>query len=841
MANHKNVCSFFTPHPLSKHIHSKQHPKPPHKQPLQKQQQQQQQQQPPKKQKQPENQQQQPEEKQQQQQQQPKPSIITKIKTTTTQPKRKTKLKLSPKLTQHQAELDQHDSSSSLSSLHSEDEQTQPETNETPTTTTTTTTIPLKPAPQENEHPQSSPNMDIDNEPSELGEDVCLEYTDFGQDLGFPVTWSESEYDEDHQAEEPANEFAEFLLMDPSEGEHHSFGFEQLERLRASAKYGQMIAGMDASQDGSTDDEHDDDSHFGYMIIEELGPDDEDEEEEEEEDAQSMSADDGATTDSLDEDDHSGLVRFGIEAEDGNQAYSDDNKDDDHQQQQPDEEDDASFFDLPATSSTIGSILTNLDLSVLSTPGSTNPGEGGNQSGSREIKLPIMGTFSVDRSDGTNAGRTIIDEEKSLPLSPFTGGKVVRYNQFRKLRQQLCSRGESERSSSVAGTPKPTDPSQDSGPPGPSTNNMDIDKPEPEFDITAFIRGISSIDEGCSDGEPKTGGGYNHDGGEDEGEGSQTQGSMGALDGLSRWQRVPMTAFRRRMIGGCAEEGHGSEEEERMLLDGAVQPSSSLAETLGLAALPRAAPGTRNTPPPPSISPGSRRPRCTTAASTADSARPPATTPTANSPSSTATTPPPAPPTAFSIPQGPTPSSSSTVPPRSSTTIPGTASIRDSSTSCSTSTRPSSASPTPAPPTPTAPLTDLARLLRPPPPLLLLRSFPPPSRPRRPPRPRSFPSTTSPFSTPLHPPPPPPPRPLIPASTSTTPRSSASSTTSNPPGCTRALLPPTPFLRPPLAFLPIDLPIPSPAHPHPPPKKRRRWPAVLLIIDQRTPRHGWRW
>jgi hypothetical protein len=50
--------------------------------------------------------------------------------------------------------------------------------------------------------PQSSPHStsnkieidDLDDEPSELGEDVCLEYTDFGQDLGFPVTWSESEY-----------------------------------------------------------------------------------------------------------------------------------------------------------------------------------------------------------------------------------------------------------------------------------------------------------------------------------------------------------------------------------------------------------------------------------------------------------------------------------------------------------------------------------------------------------------------------------------------------------------------------------------------------------------------
>jgi hypothetical protein len=34
--------------------------------------------------------------------------------------------------------------------------------------------------------------MDTDAEPSELGDDVCLEYTDFGQE--FPVTWSESEY-----------------------------------------------------------------------------------------------------------------------------------------------------------------------------------------------------------------------------------------------------------------------------------------------------------------------------------------------------------------------------------------------------------------------------------------------------------------------------------------------------------------------------------------------------------------------------------------------------------------------------------------------------------------------
>jgi hypothetical protein len=148
--------------------------------------------------------------------------------------------------------------------------------------------------------------------------------------------------------------------MDASEGDH-SFGFEQLENFRASSKYSQMMAGIDRSEGGSTDEE----SHLGYMIIEELGPDDDDEEDDDRSEnhdqtnshSQSISGDDGATTDSLDEDDHSGLVRFGIEADDGNQAHSDD--DDDHQ---ADEEDDASFFDLPATSA-LGSMLTNFDLS----------------------------------------------------------------------------------------------------------------------------------------------------------------------------------------------------------------------------------------------------------------------------------------------------------------------------------------------------------------------------------------------------------------------------------------------------------------------------------------------
>lgn len=174
-----------------------------------------------------------------------------------------------------------------------------------------------------------------------------------------------------------------------------------------------------------------------------------------------------------------------------------------------------------------------------------------------------MGTFSVDRQDGTNAGRTIIDSEKSLPLSPFTGTKVIRYNRFRKLRQQSCT-GDSEQSS-MTGTPKPDDSQHSIINPGTSTNGA---LPEPEFDISAFIRGISSIDEGCSDGEK-----------------SPYDASTAELDGLSRWQRVPITAFRRRMVMmNCPE---GREDPGQMILDGAIQPSSSsLAETLGLSSQP---------------------------------------------------------------------------------------------------------------------------------------------------------------------------------------------------------------------------------------------------------------
>lgn len=135
--------------------------------------------------------------------------------------------------------------------------------------------------------------------------------------------------------------------MDTSEGDH-SFGFEQLENLQASSKYTQIMASIKPSSDpGSSNATDDQDSLMGYMIIEELNPEDEDNGDDEDPDHnnnQSFSGDDdGATTDSLDEDDHSGLVRFGIEAEDADQPNS--------------EEDDPNFFDLPTASSAIGSML----------------------------------------------------------------------------------------------------------------------------------------------------------------------------------------------------------------------------------------------------------------------------------------------------------------------------------------------------------------------------------------------------------------------------------------------------------------------------------------------------
>ncbi|KNE92968.1 hypothetical protein PSTG_13683 [Puccinia striiformis f. sp. tritici PST-78] len=438
--------------------------------------------------------------------------------------------------------------------------------------------------------PQSSPNnlnnkMEIDDLhsdlPSELGEDVCLEYTDFGQDLGFPVTWSESEYDDDdHEVEEPVDEFAEFLLMDQaSEEGEESFGFTQL----GSARYTQMI-GIERSEGGesSTDDDNDDSSQLGYMIIEEFEPmmDDSDQDmtedsgsDDDDDDDHSMSGgDDGATTDSLDEDDHSGLVRFGIEAADDSNI---DPHSDDHLLHQAEEDEDARFFDLPPASA-LGSMLTNFDLSVISTPDLINNNNLKNLSDSNAIKLPIMGTFPADREDGTNAGRTIIDSEQILPLSPFTGGKVVRYNRFRKLRQRSCTGGESERSSIGGGgttTPRAEESNDSIAPNGGSSSNLIVegesggggngDAEETEFDITAFIRGISSIDEGCSDGE-------------------KNETNTIELDGLSRWQRVPMTAFRRRTMMMSYDHHqpdlNSSDSNQQMFIEGAIQPSSSFRE-----------------------------------------------------------------------------------------------------------------------------------------------------------------------------------------------------------------------------------------------------------------------
>lgn len=439
-----------------------------------------------------------------------------------------------------------------------------------------------------------------DNQPSELGEDVCLEYTDFGQDLGFPVTWSESDYDEDHQAEEPVDEFAEFLLMDSSEGGDHSFGFERFNSFRTPSKYSTPRVkatinrrglnghhpGMNEQAEEDEDDEDDedeDDDYLGLMLIEDLDPcqlfiqpdqppysNPIKSNDQEPDQQQSTSGDDGATTDSLDEDDHSGLVRFGIEADDSHEIITEDDEDDDdhHHHQEllnpSDEHPTPDSFNLPITSPPLGSILTNLHLfASKQTNDSTDPIDpcmiG---STNRSIKPPIMGTFSVDRQDGSNAGRTIIDDQKSLPLSPFTGGKVIRYNRFKKLRQQ--SSIESSNPSSIGGTPMAED-SQELLLMNNASRPMVT---EDEFDITAFIRGISSIDESCSDGEKK-----------DSNEGS-SKTTMAELDGLSRWQRVPMSAFRRRMMMRSDGEGH---QDDKVLLDGAIlQPSSSLGQTLSL-------------------------------------------------------------------------------------------------------------------------------------------------------------------------------------------------------------------------------------------------------------------
>ncbi|KAI9621397.1 hypothetical protein H4Q26_015693 [Puccinia striiformis f. sp. tritici PST-130] len=478
-------------------------------------------------------------------------------------------------------ELERHDSSS-LSSLFS-DEEEEEDDDDVESSSDSKDTI----SQSDDLPPQSSPNnlnnkMEIDDLhsdlPSELGEDVCLEYTDFGQDLGFPVTWSESEYDDDdHEVEEPVDEFAEFLLMDQaSEEGEESFGFTQL----GSAQYTQMI-GIERSEGGesSTDDDNDDSSQLGYMIIEEFEPmmDDSDQDmtedsgsDDDDDDDHSMSGgDDGATTDSLDEDDHSGLVRFGIEAADDSNI---DPHSDDHLLHQAEEDEDARFFDLPPASA-LGSMLTNFDLSVISTPDLINNNNLKNLSDSNAIKLPIMGTFPADREDGTNAGRTIIDSEQILPLSPFTGGKVVRYNRFRKLRQRSCTGGESERSSIGGGgttTPRAEESNDSIAPNGGSSSNLIVegesggggngDAEETEFDITAFIRGISSIDEGCSDGE-------------------KNETNTIELDGLSRWQRVPMTAFRRRTMMMSYDHHqpdlNSSDSNQQMFIEGAIQPSSS--------------------------------------------------------------------------------------------------------------------------------------------------------------------------------------------------------------------------------------------------------------------------
>lgn len=417
---------------------------------------------------------------------------------------------------------------------------------------TVTTTAPMTLEQPPETSPSRPPTTDIVmDDASELGEDVCLEYTDFGaNELGVPVTWSESEYDEGEQSDE-TDEFAEFLLMEASDYDltdmtrFQSIDHDLGENFDLESHFGSDSGGS---------------SQTGYMIIEEFEslqthePDEEQIEVEEE---------DGDTTDSLDEDDHSGLVKFGIEVDDD------------------EEEDDAMFFDLPPDSA-LGSLLTNFELSgdveffvlpeeesvnaspqatrqiiespSISTscllpppPGSciTKPTLPETVGTTSEIQLPVMGSFTVGRS----AGRTIIDEKAIPPISPFTGGKVVRYNRFKKLRDQSCG-NDSERSS--LGTPKPD-----------SNHPAEQSAPEDDFDITAFIHGISSKDDEDF-----------FDFGNAEGmeESIEEGGGKSNLDDLSRWRRVPMTAFRM-----------SNEPSQPIMLDGAIQPSARAGEkTLSL-------------------------------------------------------------------------------------------------------------------------------------------------------------------------------------------------------------------------------------------------------------------
>ncbi|MBW0507325.1 hypothetical protein O181_047040 [Austropuccinia psidii MF-1] len=414
---------------------------------------------------------------------------------------------------------------------------------------------------------QKSPSLEFskfqvdDQEPSELGDDVCLEYTDFGEDLGLPVTWSESDYDDGHQTDQ-TNEFEEFLLMNTIDGDR-PMSINRFKNFHSNTDYPHLQTNK------INHESSDDDSHLHSMSIEDFDWGHLNQHESLNDidhhdhhlDQQSRDSDlDGATTDSLDEDDHSGLVRFGIETDEPVDV-------------QVEAEDDSVFFDLPSPSR-IGSILTNFNLTgdLSSLINHSNQPVESNQTplfstdqlnlspiGKYDIKLPTMGSFSLDRQDGTKAGRTIIDGRISIPPSPFTGGQVIRYNRLKKLRQQ-SSTVESDPLSSLLGTPKvksatcstSLDPNH-FRPTKESSNEPSTTGPVDDFDITAFIRGIPSVDDSCLD----------------------TETIQEGLSDLSRWRRVPMTAFRRRMM-----RQDGIESEEHTMLEGAIQ--SSLGETLSL-------------------------------------------------------------------------------------------------------------------------------------------------------------------------------------------------------------------------------------------------------------------
>lgn len=425
----------------------------------------------------------------------------------------------------------------------------------------------------------------------------------------FATVLTSSDEDKAPDQEPHQGEFAELLLMDVDDtdfdlhdlDENSPFYLDKLDRIAASSE---SDDGDDESDDvrllrfGSSDLEDENQSEMGYLILEEVGSSADEGPNRSDEDSLTASDDEGATTDSLDEDDHSGLVRYGIETADDAEPQE--------------------FWDLPEDSR-LGEVLKGLEAQgsveffVMDPP---------NQRGRHQLpttvpvtpmapsnalslpmfnamsqlapKLPVMGSFDTQtsvrlgstastaddsRSTPGSAGapqrtRTILNDRPTsngglLAPSPFSGGKVVRYNRFRKLREKQMRKlllndnaptaGESESATSVAGAQSSARPTPQVG--GmlelPGTAEEEEADDDDVFDITAFIRGISSKEGSVSADESPAGEG-----------GDRTDDPLAPL---SRWSRVPMSAFRNRRTMAMASPGWGDARVQDGYFDGALR------------------------------------------------------------------------------------------------------------------------------------------------------------------------------------------------------------------------------------------------------------------------------